>query len=153
MDLTVREALEDAIKREDVAYDYFTKLQAMVKDPGTKKLLEELAEEELQHKAEMQKLLDTGDVSGVDLSCSCAYRDLGLQDTLANKAIDENVTVQDVLAIAIKAEDSARLFYEGLAEQFKGQEVEKLFVKLACDEMCHRNEFQKMYDEIVYSEN
>lgn len=153
MDITVRQALEDALKREDVAYDYFIKLQKLCKDQGARKILEEFADDEVLHKKELSKLLETGDLSSIDLVCKCSYRDLGLQDTLSNKAIDEELTVQDILAITIKAKESARIFYEELGEQFKGQEVEKLFVKLSCDKMCHRNEFQKMYDEIIYSEN
>ncbi len=150
--MTVKEALEDALKREEIAYDYFTTLQGMTKDPGTKKLLEELAQEEVEHKKQIQELLDKG-VEGLELACNPSYKDLGMQDTLPNQAITDDLSVQDVLTIAIKAEESARVFYEEMAEKFQGQEAEKLFVKLACDEMKHRNQFQKMYDEIIYSEN
>jgi len=63
------------------------------------------------------------------------------------------MTVQDVLMIAMKHEDNSRIFYEKLAERFKGQEVEELFKRLAIEESCHRNNIQKMYDEIILTEN
>jgi rubrerythrin len=53
----------------------------------------------------------------------------------------------------MKHEDNSRIFYEKLAEQHKGKPAEEVFRKLAIEESLHRNTIQKMYDEIVLSEN
>jgi rubrerythrin len=63
------------------------------------------------------------------------------------------MSVQDVLRIAMKHEDNSRIFYEKLAEKYQNSPVEEVFKRLAVEESLHRNTIQKMYEDIVLSEN
>ncbi len=153
MEITIREALEDAKQKEILAYEFYQKLMTYVKDLGAKAIIRELAEEEVKHKDLIDKIMETGDINIVGLDTKCYYTDLGITNIVLPKVITEDMSVQDILRIAMKHEDNSRVFYEKLAEKFKGQEVEELFRRLAVEEACHRNNIQKIYDEVILTEN
>lgn len=153
MEITIREALEDAKQKEILAYEFYQKLMTYVKDLGAKAIIKELAEEEVKHRDLIDKIMETGDINIVGLDTKCYYTDLGITNIVLPKVITEDMSVQDILRIAMKHEDNSRVFYEKLADKFKGQEVEELFRRLAVEEACHRNNIQKIYDEVILTEN
>jgi len=153
MEITIREALEDAKEKEILAYEFYQKLLTYVKDLGAKAIIRELAEEEIKHRDLIDKIMTTGDIKIAGLDTKCYYTDLGITNMVLPKVIKEDMSVQDILRIAIKHEDNSRIFYEKLADKYKGQEVEELFRRLAVEEACHRNNIQKIYDEIILTEN
>lgn len=153
MEITIREALEDAKEKETLAYDFYMKLLDFVKDLGAKSIIRELAEEEVKHKELIESVIKSGKISYLGMDIKCYYTDLGISKIVLPKVIKEDMTVQDILQIAMKHEDNSRVFYEKLADKFSGQEVEELFRRLAIEEACHRNNIQKMYDEIILTEN
>lgn len=153
MEITIREALEDAKQKEILAYEFYQKLMAYVKDLGAKAIIKELAEEEIKHRDLIDKIMQTGDINIIGLDTKCYYTDLGIAKIVLPKVITEDMSVQDILRIAMKHEDNSRVFYEKLADKFKGQEVEELFRRLAVEEACHRNNIQKIYDEVILTEN
>lgn len=153
MEITIREALDDARQKEILAYEFYQKLLSYVKDLGAKAIIRELAEEEIKHRDLIDKIIETGDIDIIGLDTKCYYTDLGITDIVLPKVIKDDMSVQDILRIAIKHEDNSSVFYEKLADRFKGQEVENLFRKLAVEEACHRNNIQRIYDEVILSEN
>ncbi|MCA1926918.1 MAG: ferritin family protein [Calditerrivibrio sp.] len=153
MEITIREALEDAKEKETFAYEFYMKLLDFVKDLGAKSIIRELAEEEVKHRELIESVMSGGKISNLGLDVKCYYTDLGISKIVLPKVIKEDMTVQDILQIAMKHEDNSRVFYEKLADKFSGQEVEELFRRLAIEEACHRNNIQKMYDEIILTEN
>jgi len=153
MEITIREALDDARQKEILAYEFYQKLLSYVKDLGAKAIIRELAEEEFKHRDLIDKIIETGDIDIIGLDTKCYYTDLGITDIVLPKVIKDDMSVQDILRIAIKHEDNSSVFYEKLADRFKGQEVENLFRKLAVEEACHRNNIQRIYDEVILSEN
>lgn len=152
-EISIKEALEDAQNKEILAYEFYQKLLKMVSDLGAKAIIRELADEEVKHKELIEKVIETGSISEIGLNTKCYYTDLGISKTVLPEVITEDLTVQDVLRIAMKHEDNSRIFYEKLAERFKGEEAEELFRNLAVEESCHRNNIQEIYDDIVLSEN
>lgn len=153
MEITIMEALGDAKEKETLAYDFYMKLLDFVKDLGAKSIIRELAEEEIKHKELIESVIKGGKISDLGMNTKCYYTDLGISKIVLPKVIKEDMTVQDILQIAMKHEDNSRVFYEKMADKFSGQEVEELFRRLAIEEACHRNNIQKMYDEIILTEN
>jgi|Wag4MinimDraft_13_1082653.scaffolds.fasta_scaffold01335_5 rubrerythrin len=152
-EITIKKALEDAKEKEDLAYEFYKKLENVVSDLGAKSIIRELAEEEVKHKELIDEVIKTGKISEIGLNTKCYYTDLGISKIVLPEVITEDLSVQDVLRIAMKHEDNSRIFYEKMAERFKGEEAEELFQKLAVEESCHRNNIQEIYDDIVLSEN
>lgn len=153
MKLTVKEALEDAKRKEELAYEFYIKLLDYVEDLGTKAVIKELAEEEIKHKNLVEEMMVSGKINAVGLDTKYYYTDLGISNMVLPQVITKEMTVQDVLRIAMKHEDNSRLFYEKLADKHAGSTAEEVFRKLAVEESLHRNTIQKMYDDIVLSEN
>jgi len=153
MEITIREALEDAKRKEELAYEFYMKLLSYVKDLGAKTIIKELAEEEIKHKNLIQEMIDTGKIDIVGIDTKYYYTDLGIAALVLPKVITEDMTVQDILRIAMKHEDNSRVFYEKLAEKYSGSPVEEVFKRLAVEESLHRNTIQKIYEDIVLSEN
>lgn len=152
-EITIKKALEDAKEKEKLAYEFYKKLENIVSDLGAKSIIRELAEEEVRHKEFIEKVIETGKIDELALNTKCYYTDLGISKIVIPEVITEDLSVQDVLRIAMKHEDNSRIFYEKMAERFKGEEAEEVFQKLAVEESCHRNNIQEIYDDIVLSEN
>lgn len=152
-EITIKEALENAKEKEKLAYDFYKKLGKIVSDLGAKSIIKELAEEEVRHKELLEKAIETGKISDIGMNTKCYYTDLGISKIVLPEVITEDLSVQDILRIAMKHEDNSRLFYEKMAKQFEGEEAEELFRNLAVEESCHRNNIQEIYDDIVLSEN
>lgn len=153
MELTVKEALEDAKRKEELAYEFYSKLMEYVEDLGAKAVIKELAEEELKHRNLVEEIMKTGKIDSVGLNTKYYYTDLGISNMVLPQVITKDMTVQDVLRIAMKHEDNSRIFYEKLGDKHAGSPAEEVFRKLAVEESLHRNSIQKMYDDIVLSEN
>ncbi|MEF3254505.1 MAG: ferritin family protein [Deferribacterales bacterium] len=153
MEITIKEALEDAKQKEVLANEFYMKLYDYVKDLGAKAIIKELADEEIKHRELIQSIIDGGKISELGQDIKYYYTDLGISKLVLPKVITPEMSVQDILRIAMKHEDNSRIFYEKLAEKFAGSEVEELFRKLAVEESVHRNNIQKMYDEIILTEN
>ncbi len=152
-EITIKEALEDAKEKEILAYEFYKKLENIVQDLGAKSIIRELAEEELKHRDLIDQVIKSGDIDAIGLESKYYYTDLGISKIVLPQVITEDMSVQDVLRIAMKHEDNSRIFYEKLADKFKGEKVEKLFRNLAIEESGHRNNIQKIYDDIIFSEN
>jgi rubrerythrin len=153
MEITIKEALEDAKRKEELAYEFYMKLYDYLADLGAKTIIKELADEEIKHKELIQEMIDTGRLDIVGKDTKYYYTDLGISQMVLPEVITKDMTVQDVLRIAMKHEDNSRIFYESLAEKYSGKQVAEVFQRLAIEEALHRNTIQKMYDEIVLSEN
>ena len=153
MEITVKEALEDAKGKEELAYEFYMKLLEYVTDLGAKAVIKELAEEEIKHKNLIEEMMESGKIDSVGVDTRYYYTDLGISKMVLPKVITKEMTVQDVLRIAMKHEDNSRLFYEKLADKHAGSPAEEVFRRLAVEESLHRNSIQKMYDDIVLSEN
>ncbi|MDY6820582.1 MAG: ferritin family protein, partial [Deferribacterota bacterium] len=59
---TVEEILLEAKRKEELAYDFYSKLINYVKDLGTKAMIKELAEEERKHKDILDDILKKKDI-------------------------------------------------------------------------------------------
>ena len=124
-----------------------------MEDLGTKSMIKELAAEELMHKDIINKAIDEGQIENIKLGEKCYILDLGIANIVTPEVVDKDMTVGTVLRIAMKYSENMRLFYENMANRFKGNEVEKIFRQCEHEEMCHRNNIQLLYDDLILSEN
>ena len=152
-EITIQDALKEAISREEQSYKFYMQLYDYVNDLGTKALVKELAEEEKSHVETLQHILDDKKIDKLKLGAKCYIIDLGFNKQFRPEVVTEDMPVEAVLRVAIRDAENTRKFYENLAYKFRGENMENLFRQLAHEEMCHRNNFQLLYDEMVFSEN
>ncbi|WP_022851197.1 ferritin family protein [Limisalsivibrio acetivorans] len=153
MDADVRKALEEAKVKKELSFEFYEKLLNVVSDLSTKALIKDLMEQKDKHTKAIKEALEQGSLDGLGLDVSCRWKGLGIGKNAKPEVVTGELTVQDVLLIAIRYEENSVKYYEDLAEKFKGQPAGDVFDRLASDEACHRNDIQRMYDDIVNMEN
>lgn len=153
MEASVRQALEEAKERKALSCAFYDKLLLAVSDLSTKELIKELIEQKTKHLKSINEALEKGSLEQLGLDVSCRWKGLGIGEGIKPKVVTGELTVQDVLLIAIRYEDDSIKYYEKLAEKFEHTPDGEVFRRLAADEACHRNEVQFMYDDIVNREN
>ena len=150
-DLTIIEAIEIAILEEVKAYDLYTETSLKMNNPGSKKMLTELANQELGHKKMLENIVSNKELD--KLQSKVQQGQTGISDFLVEVELNKNATPQDVLIFAMKAEEKAFKFYSDLKNHFAGTELEETFSKLANEEKNHKLKLEHEYEDNIYREN
>lgn len=150
---TIEEVLQEAIIGEVESYELYTNAVQMVKAEHVKDTLRQLAEEELGHKASLEKMLaNPGSLRrGIRQLQQTPVEDYKIGNHLVVKPLGPNSTFQDVCIFASRKEQQSHELYKGLAAENEG-EVAELFEAMAKDEMRHKNLVERWYEEIVYQD-
>ncbi len=143
-----RKILMGAIDDEIEAYNYYKSVEERVKDPALKKLFEDLAGEETQHR----ELLETFLTKGPTEFSWKASKDYKVADTLETPKLTADLTPKDGIVIAIKKEQLAMDMYNELAALSPDAEQERLFTQLANMEESHKARLEDLYTEAAFPE-
>jgi len=151
--VTIEEILREAIQGEVESYELYTGAVEMVRAQHIKELLGELAQEELGHKAALERLLaDPDQIHGrVDAMRQSDVVDYKIADHLVVQPLGSDSTFQDVCIFAAKKEQESYELYQGLASQNSG-DTRNLLEAMAKDELRHKNLVEGWYEEVVYQE-
>lgn len=148
----VREIIERAIRLEEDSYKLYTSASRRVKDPSARAGLAELAGEEKKHKAKLEGMLRGNFAWAVSVGRRATVKDLRIGGALEARPIDEKASLQDVLAFAIKREESSGAFYSQMASLVDPGPERDLFEMLAKEEGKHKHYVESIYEEDVYKE-
>ena len=146
---TVDQVLDFAIKNEEAAAEFYTNLAAKMDRPNMKKVFEEFAQEEQGHKIKLQGVKQGKLMVGSGKSIT----DLKLGDSLKEINLDSNLSYQDALIVAMKAEKAAYKLYSDLAAITNDANLKKTLLDLAQEEAKHKLRFEIEYDENILTEN
>ena len=149
---TIEQILEQAIRFEEQAYDFYTAAVDMVKQPHIKDTLKDLAAEEVKHKEKLQALLE-GNIESLIAVPQQKVQDLKLAEYLVVPPLAEDATFQDVLVVAMHREKSSHEFYSTVATITDDESARTLLEFLAQEELVHKNKVETLYDEVVYQDN
>jgi rubrerythrin len=117
----------------------------MMEYAGTKVMLQELAKEELRHKAMLKKTLEEGVVEHIGADVS--PRDIKLSSTLVTPELSKKSTPQDLLIIAMRMEEAAIEFYRALEPHVQRSGYADLVARLVREEQKHKERIEREYDE------
>jgi rubrerythrin len=150
---TIEDILREAIQGEIESYELYTNAVNLVKAEHVKEMLRQLAQEELGHKAALERMLASpGQVRrDVKKLQQAPIQDYKIGDYLVVKPLGPDSTFQDVCIFASRKEQQSHELYKGLAEQNEG-EIRDLFEAMAKDELRHKNLVEGWYEEVVYQE-
>lgn len=146
---TIEEVLEFAMNEEQKAVDFYTELSTKAKSDDMQKIFLEFAKEEMKHKARLLKIKEEKSYS-IE---SQKVKDLKISDYIVNVSIEENMTYQDALVVAMKKEKAAFKLYLALSERAENESMKNIFLSLAQEESKHKLRFEIEYDEYVLREN
>jgi rubrerythrin len=151
--VTIEQILREAIQGEVDSYDLYTNAMDLVRAEHIKALLRELAQEELGHKAALEKMLaEPSQIRGQVATLKQAdLVDYKIADHLVARPLGPDSTFQDVCILAAQKEQESHELYRDLASQNTG-EVGDLLEAMAKDELRHKNLVEGWYEEIVYQE-
>ncbi len=139
------EVLEYAISREVEAYHFFTALAGRVESKITKELFEELAAEELEHKAKLElEIMKTGKTVSTDIPEARPDNEYILSEDSAQLDID----YEDLLLLCMEKEDSAYKIYINLANNIHDEHARETLIRLAEEEVKHKVRFEKEYEKL-----
>ena len=149
---TIEQILEQAIRFEEQAYDFYVGAIDMVKQPHIKDTLKDLAAEEVKHKEKLQALVEENAEALIAVSRQ-KVQDLKLAEYLVAPPLGVDATFQDVLVVAMHREKSSHEFYSTMATIADDESTKKIFAFLAQEELVHKNKVETLYDEVVYQDN
>jgi rubrerythrin len=149
----VEDILREAIQGEIESYELYTNASGLVQTEHVKEALRQLAQEELGHRASLEKLLlGPGEMRRVVRRLQQApIQDYKIGDHLVVKPLDPDSTFQDVCIFASRKEQASYELYRDLAEQNEG-EIRDLFEAMAKDELRHKNLVEGWYEEVIYQD-
>jgi rubrerythrin len=146
----IEEIIEFAIKKEVEAYELYTSVANKSDNPAVKKLMDEIANDELGHKEALENLSEGNSLLNYDIE---QVPDLKLSDHLIAHPIDDKSDIQDVLTFAMKEEKAAYELYLQMSKAATDENQAKIFQKLSQMELIHKNKLESLYDDMFYSEN
>jgi rubrerythrin len=146
---SVDEILEFAIARELEANQLYTALAERMPNPVVRKMFEELAEEELEHKAKLElevmkegRVVVAGAVSGFEIS-----------DYVADVESVPDMDYKDVLIFGMKKERNALRLYIDLAAIVESKDSREMLLSLAEEEATHVARFEMEYNNVMLKDN
>lgn len=146
---SVNDILDFAIKNEQEAVDFYSRLATSAKSEEMKHVFEEFAQEEVKHKARLKKIQDEGifDFKKEDIM------DLNISDYVVHTVPHADMSYPEALTLAMAKEKAAFKLYMRLSNKVTDSGLKSLFLDLAQEESKHKLRFELEYDEYVLREN
>lgn len=153
MEQTIESILCEAIEGETASNQLYSNAVNLVQAASVKEALCQLAQEELGHKAALEKMLaNPGQIRWQVRKIQAAQiEDYGIGDHLVLQPLGPDSTFQDVCIFASKKEQASSLMYRRLSEQNAGP-VRELFEAMSKDELRHKNLVEGWYEDVVYKD-
>jgi rubrerythrin len=142
---TIDDILDYAIANEEKAAALYYDLADKVQRPGMREAFLHFAKEEEGHKARLLKI-KAGDIPAVR---SEKVASLGIAEQLADTEPFANMSYQEALQYAMKAEKAAFVLYTRLADATDDPGFAQVFRSLAQEEAKHKLRFEIEYDDHV----
>jgi len=146
---SVDEILDFAIKSEQSALDFYTKLATNSKNIAMKEVFLEFAEEEKTHKKRLETIKEEK-IFKVEI---VKIQDLKISEYITDVKQSDNMTYQEALILAMKREKNAIKLYTDLSAIVEDDKMRILFKSLANEEAKHKLRFELEYDNEVLREN
>ena len=146
---SVDEILIFAMKNEQEAVDFYTRLAGHAKSEEMRAVFEEFAQEEVKHKARLQKIKDEGTFSFKKEE----VLDLNISDYIVPTVPHPDMSYPEALTLAMAKEKAAFKLYMRLSTKVADAGLQTVFLDLAQEESKHKLRFEVEYDEFVLREN
>ena len=138
------EILEFAISKEIEAFQFYTALSERMERPQMQKIFEELAQEELEHKANLElEIIKTG------RAIATPGQEVNADDYHIEGEYQFDMGIQQVLQMAIEKEKAAFTLYVDLAGRLEDENSRETLLALAQEEVKHKMRFEYEYEVLL----
>lgn len=138
---SVDQVLDFAIARELEAHDLYTRWAGHVKKPSMRRILNDLAQEELEHKEKLEEVKAGRMKIGLE-----KVGNLDIADKAEDIAFQPEMNYTELLILAMKKEDKSVKLYTQLATASRQPQLKDIFLELAREEAQHKLRFELEYD-------
>ncbi|OHB26080.1 MAG: ferritin [Desulfuromonadaceae bacterium GWC2_58_13] len=147
--VTLNDVISFAVKSEETAYQLYKNAAALSTSIAAKKMFDEMAAEEAGHKEVFGQM----NVERAEQYRAIRISDMQIGKYLVEVPLKPNMTYQEILTYAIKAEESAYQLYSAAAESVDDPKLKKVLTVFADVEKGHKIKVEKLYDDHVLTEN
>ena len=140
---SIEEILEFAISREVEAYHFYLALARRVNTQQLRKVFEDLAQEELEHKAKLElEIIKTGKTVTEELPPPRPDSEYIISDDTSQL----NMGDKDMLMLGIEKEEAAFRTYVNLLANVHDEQSREVLLAIAEQEVKHKLRFETEYD-------
>ena len=140
------EILEFAIFREIEAQNFFLALADRVKDQQMRQVFEDLAAEELEHKAKLElEIIKTGKTVSIEQKPPRPASDYIISDDPSQLDID----YKDALLLGMEKEEASFRTYINLIPSVQNEQSREVLLALAEEEVRHKLRFETEYNMLL----
>ena len=150
MGKTVSEILEIAIRREEVAYDFYMDIYHKVEDQSVRDTAEFIADEEKKHKAFLVNYRDGK--YGADSLRMADVVEYKLAEYLEEPEIANTSSREEVYLVAAHREARSYQFYTELANMHGDSELKTMLLKMANEELKHKEKMEYLYSNTAFTQ-
>ncbi|MHC4665861.1 MAG: ferritin family protein [Planctomycetota bacterium] len=137
------EVLEFAIARELEAYHFYLALGERVDSAEMRRVFEDLAKEELDHKAKLElEIMKMGEVVPTEVKAAVPEHEYVVSDSGSPLDMD----YKDMLLLGIEKEEASFRTYVNLLMSVHDEESREVLLALAEEEIKHKLRFETEYD-------
>jgi rubrerythrin len=142
----VDEILQLAIDKEVEAYNFYMAVSNAVTDLRVRVAFEELAKEELEHKAKLElEVMKLGQTISVEQNPARPERNY----IVSNDPSPLDMDYKDILMLGMAKEEAAFRTYVKLAANVHDKKSQEVLLTLAEEEVKHKLRFQTEYDILL----
>jgi rubrerythrin len=141
--------LETAITIEEQSHTLYSVAKQKAKYPASRKFLDELADQELEHKEKLLKIMRNEEQIEKLGGHTARLQDLKIVDAMKDLPLSDDANYQELLIFAAKREKVTYDYYNSLAKGLEGTDVGTIFSMLAKEELRHKNKLEKEYDDSI----
>jgi rubrerythrin len=140
------EILEFAIFREIEAHNFFLALAERVKDQQMREFFEDLAAEELEHKAKLElEIIKTGKTVSIEQQPPRPASEYIISDDPSQLDID----YKDALLLGMEKEEASFRIYVSLIPNVHNEQSREVLLALAQEEVKHKLRFETEYNMLI----
>jgi rubrerythrin len=139
-----QEILEFAISKEVEAYYFFLALAERVIEPRMRQVFEDLADEELQHKAKLELEMLKRGITLPDKQMPSARPESDY--IISDSDLPLDIDYADMLLLGMEKEDAAFRMFVSLIPNVQDEQSRELLLSLAQEEVKHKLRFETEYD-------
>lgn len=146
---SIAEVLEQAISREIQAAEFYKEVAETAVNPALRIIFEQLAEEELEHKAKLElEMMKQGLVA----KTVGRLIDVDEADYAEEFRLGPEVNFKDALAMVVEKERRSFRFYADMAGIVPAPEIHEALLELAEEEARHMVRFEREYKKLTADE-
>ncbi|MBU0995083.1 MAG: ferritin family protein [Proteobacteria bacterium] len=144
---SVKDIINYAMDKEKEAAEFYDKAKDDKNYEALNDMLSDFAKEEVKH---YEMLRNIGkDHSKIESYTFKNIADLKISDYMTEITYKPGLSYQDLLHVAMKREEEAFKFYQGLLEKTDSADLKKIFKILAQEESKHKLKLETWYDDFL----